>query len=1098
MTVKLSELRVFSSFEAGAYTAGMAQKVAADRAGTASSGQLGMVVTDTSQKIAQAARPAEALARSYISGYAQAAKFEQAIRTLGRGVETGVVPMERVGAILDGIYTKFGRQADAASVAARGYTGLAREVESLNAKLAQTTLSATAAAEASRRLMAGMSGTGAAVLASQRDSERLVAGMGAGNAVPGILRKADADAAAQAAGRVAAGMSSIGRAAMLARMETDRLISGMSSAGGFDAVAARTLAAAEATQRMAAGMHAAGAAALETQRVNERLIRGMSAVGGAIQGAGRQAALSSFAMTNLAYQINDVATMAAMGGDPFRILASQAGQFYQILSMGEGGVKGSLGYLKDVLVGMITPLRLAVGGFALLGATAAAALKAAVDDVNDINVALSGIGAASGQTVASINALALAAAEAGSATVGQARSIAIEFAATGKIGSEVTAEFVGMGRRFAATFGEDMPDAASRMAKALADPAKGVDDLNKRLGVFDDVTRQTIISLATQGRRLEAQSLIMREVDKGLVNHIEATSRLGRAWQHAMDDMSKYWEKLKQGMLSIAEGPSLDDQIAEAKAEYDRLARGSREWPSFMQPDQHELMGAFNKYTGLQAKKSAQEAAKAWEAEQKRINEASTWGADTARRMFPEIGQVQQLTAEAQRLREILTDPKISATWDNFTRAGVSMAATQMDKKAQYLEQAQKNGGVAITMAQEEHRIALATITARSTAQRADVAYLEEVTRLRREGDPEAENRAAMKRSEVITQATEQVRRFNEQRLLSADQSIEASERELSLLGKTTAERERELALLSARQDLENEAFRMEGDRNAYSQRALADIEARVNWQAELNRRIAEEGALRDLAFERDQMGRSAREQAVYSRGQSLGILTDGEFKGTQAELLEGQIRFNEVMKISQDSSKEFFTGFISDMRQGTSATEALANAMNKLADRFLDMAMDSAFPGLLKPFSQAIATGATGVRATDTFGGWGSSTAIGDWSTSVFPAYHRGGVAGTSSGMTRTVHPSVFDGAPRYHTGGIAGLLPNEVPAILEKGERVLPKSGSGGGSVSVPVEINLYAPGADAAALGRLQAEFVAMKRELPALVVNTVRDNRSRFNA
>ena len=34
-----------------------------------------------------------------------------------------------------------------------------------------------------------------------------------------------------------------------------------------------------------------------------------------------------------------------------------------------------------------------------------------------------------------------------------------------------------------------------------------------------------------------------------------------------------------------------------------------------------------------------------------------------------------------------------------------------------------------------------------------------------------------------------------------------------------------------------------------------------------------------------------------------------------------------------------------------------------------------------------------------------------------------------------------MFAGAPRYHEGGIAGLKPGEVPAILQKGEVVLPK---------------------------------------------------------
>ncbi len=45
-------------------------------------------------------------------------------------------------------------------------------------------------------------------------------------------------------------------------------------------------------------------------------------------------------LTQLSFQLNDVATMAAMGAPPFQIFASQAGQIFQIAQMAEGGVKG--------------------------------------------------------------------------------------------------------------------------------------------------------------------------------------------------------------------------------------------------------------------------------------------------------------------------------------------------------------------------------------------------------------------------------------------------------------------------------------------------------------------------------------------------------------------------------------------------------------------------------------------------------------------------------------------------------------------------------------------------------------------------------------
>jgi lambda family phage tail tape measure protein len=70
---------------------------------------------------------------------------------------------------------------------------------------------------------------------------------------------------------------------------------------------------------------------------------------------------------------------------------------------------------------------------------------------------------------------------------------------------------------------------------------------------------------------------------------------------------------------------------------------------------------------------------------------------------------------------------------------------------------------------------------------------------------------------------------------------------------------------------------------------------------------------------------------------------------------------------------------------------------------------------------------------------------------------FHNGGVAGSGSSF-RNIHPSVFANAQRYHSGGIAGLAPNEVPAILQRGERVLSLSemsrgSSGGQTVFAPV---------------------------------------------
>ncbi len=54
---------------------------------------------------------------------------------------------------------------------------------------------------------------------------------------------------------------------------------------------------------------------------------------------------------------------------------------------------------------------------------------------------------------------------------------------------------------------------------------------------------------------------------------------------------------------------------------------------------------------------------------------------------------------------------------------------------------------------------------------------------------------------------------------------------------------------------------------------------------------------------------------------------------------------------------------------------------------------------------------------------------------------HHTGGFAGAANASS-VVNPALFVNAPRYHSGGFAGLRPDEVPAILQRGEEVIPKS--------------------------------------------------------
>jgi len=84
----------------------------------------------------------------------------------------------------------------------------------------------------------------------------------------------------------------------------------------------------------------------------------------------------------------------------------------------------------------------------------------------------------------------------------------------------------------------------------------------------------------------------------------------------------------------------------------------------------------------------------------------------------------------------------------------------------------------------------------------------------------------------------------------------------------------------------------------------------------------------------------------------------------------------------------------------------------------------------------------------------------------------HAGGIVG-SPGPGRMVPALAFANAPRMHAGGWAGIKPDEVPAILQRGERVLSRREAAGyGQTSAPaVNVTIMARDAESFRQSRTQ---------------------------
>ncbi|WWT40011.1 hypothetical protein [Nostoc phage Nsp-JY10] len=199
------------------------------------------------------------------------------------------------------------------------------------------------------------------------------------------------------------------------------------------------------------------------------------------------------------------------------------------------------------------------------------------------------------------------------------------------------------------------------------------------------------------------------------------------------------------------------------------------------------------------------------------------------------------------------------------------------------------------------------------------------------------------------------------------------------------------------------------------------------------------------LEFEQSIIAATDVEREVANALRRAGAAATDEQRAKIEQLVEATYAEREALKANKDAmqelqnvAKDVLGGIISDLRAGKSGADILANALDRVLSKLVDGALDS--------FIKNIFGGLSGGGRGGLLGGF------------IIPGIlHSGGVAGKDGyGHGRAVSPSVFSGAKRYHSGGVAGLAPDEVPAILQRGEIVIPRGGKmRGGAETITVNL-------------------------------------------
>lgn len=256
-------------------------------------------------------------------------------------------------------------------------------------------------------------------------------------------------------------------------------------------------------------------------------------------------------LTQMSFQMNDVVTSIGAGAAPMQVFAQQAGQIFQALQMGPGGVGGSL----KALLGLVGPV-VAVWGTlsAVVGLSALAFIKGNAESTKLANT-LKITGDYAGFTAdefVRMNASVAAATDTG---MGKARGVMLQLTATGKFTSDTInylsqdiiemSKFTGQSAADMATYFQGMGDNVGDFAAKF----------NSQYHLLTYAQIEHIRLLEQQGQTTQAQLELAIAIHEKLGEIGPANlGYLERAWHGVTGAINGAWEALKRFGSEEAKG----------------------------------------------------------------------------------------------------------------------------------------------------------------------------------------------------------------------------------------------------------------------------------------------------------------------------------------------------------------------------------------------------------------------------------------------------------------------------------------------------------------------------------------------------------------
>jgi phage-related minor tail protein len=277
-----------------------------------------------------------------------------------------------------------------------------------------------------------------------------------------------------------------------------------------------------------------------TADMKDRLLQ-QAAAYDKVANAAKNASGATFKMNeqqkiNLTYQTTDFFTQIASGQSPFIAALQQGGQLKDTM--------GGLGNMFKAIGSLFTPFSVGLGSVAIAVGSVSYALYKAIDDLDKFKDAMTLTGGFAGVTYESLLNLGNVLSTKTNASIGSARDLMQQLAASGKYTStsiEAVGEVI---LRFSKIAGVDAAKAAETLIPLLDGTASSAKQLNDKYHFLTLEQYKNIEALEKQGKLQESAKLQATLLNESLQSTQRELGILEKAWQGVANFASQAWDAM--------------------------------------------------------------------------------------------------------------------------------------------------------------------------------------------------------------------------------------------------------------------------------------------------------------------------------------------------------------------------------------------------------------------------------------------------------------------------------------------------------------------------------------------------------------------------